>query len=169
MTGPHTTGPSLLRVEAGPDQNEHTPRHRSGMCVSVGRAPGDGQRWRNEGAMDINEMMQRARDAIDVRRVFGEPQTFDGVTVIPVASVGGGAGGGSGTEASDGEGNAGSGEGGGFGGGGRPVGAYVVRDGHVTWRPAIDANRAISWGGIVLLALILSVSRVRRKRIRAAG
>jgi uncharacterized spore protein YtfJ len=118
--------------------------------------------------MDVNEIMERARDVIDVRRVFGEPQTFDGVTVIPVASVGAGAGGGSGTEASGGDGDAGSGEGGGFGGGGRPVGAYVVRDGHVTWQPAVDANRAISWSGIVLVALILSVSRVRRARMRAA-
>jgi uncharacterized spore protein YtfJ len=114
--------------------------------------------------MAVDEFLTRVRDAIDVRRVFGEPQVFDGVTVIPVASVAVGGGGGSGTEAD----GSGSGEGGGFGGRGRPVGAYVVHDGHVTWRPAIDANRAIAWSGIVLVTLILFVSRTRRTRIRTA-
>lgn len=113
--------------------------------------------------MTVNELLSQARDAIDVRRVFGEPQSFDGVTVIPVASVGAAGGGGSGTDAA----GSGGGEGGGFGGGGRPVGAYVVRDGRVSWRPAIDVNRAISWSGIVLVTLILFVSRARRASIRA--
>lgn len=112
--------------------------------------------------MAVNEFLSQARDAIDVRRVFGEPRTVEGVTVIPVASVAAGGGGGSGTEAD----GSGAGEGGGFGGRGRPVGAYVVHDGHVSWRPAIDVNRAISWGGIVLVMLILFVSRSRRARLR---
>lgn len=46
--------------------------------------------------MDIKEMVTNARDVLTVRRVFGEPVTQDGVTVIPVARVSGGAGGGNG-------------------------------------------------------------------------
>jgi uncharacterized spore protein YtfJ len=114
--------------------------------------------------MPVNEFLSTARDAIDVRRVFGEPREFDGVVVIPVAAVGAGGGGGSGTDPDGG----GAGEGGGFGGGGRPVGAYVVHDGRVSWRPAIDVNRAISWSGIILVTLILFVSRTRRAHFRAA-
>lgn len=105
--------------------------------------------------------MSRVQDAISVRHVFGEPYTSDGVMVIPVASVGAGAGGGSGDDAEHG-----TGEGGGFGGGGRPIGAYVVRDGEVTFRPAIDANRAIMWGSLVLLGLFLLVSRTQRLRAK---
>lgn len=110
--------------------------------------------------MAIEDMAERVQNAISVRRVFGEAYTADGVTVIPVATVGGGGGGGSGTNPEDGSG----GEGGGFGGGGRPIGAYVIRDGDVSWQPAVDVNRAILWGNIVLLALILLVSRVQRAR-----
>ena len=46
--------------------------------------------------MDPNELMQQARDALTVKRVFGEPYERDGVTVIPAASIRGGAGGGEG-------------------------------------------------------------------------
>ncbi len=114
--------------------------------------------------MAVEDLATRVQDAINVRRVFGEAYTSDGVTVIPVATIVGGGGGGSGTSPDDG----GSGEGGGFGGGGRAIGAYVIRDGDVTWQPAVDVNRAIMWGSIVLLVLIRFVSRVQRQRARAA-
>jgi uncharacterized spore protein YtfJ len=42
--------------------------------------------------VDINEIMTTARDAMTVRRVFGEPVSEDGVTVIPAAVVVGGMG-----------------------------------------------------------------------------
>jgi uncharacterized spore protein YtfJ len=112
--------------------------------------------------MTFEDLAKRTQDAINVRRVFGDPYTSDGVTVIPVAAVGGGAGSGSGTNPDDGSG----GEGGGFGGSGRPIGAYVIRDGEVSWRPAFDVNRAITGANLVLLALILLVSRVQRSRLR---
>lgn len=114
--------------------------------------------------MPVEDLARRVQDAINVRRMFGEAYTSDGVTVIPVAMVIGGGGGGSGTSPEDG----GSGEGGGFGGVGRPIGAYVIRDGDVTWRPAVDVNRAIVLGSTVLLVLIRFVSRVQRERARAA-
>ena len=53
--------------------------------------------------MDPNELMEQTRDALTVKRVFGEPYERDGVTVIPAASIRGGAGGGKGEgEAPDG-------------------------------------------------------------------
>jgi uncharacterized spore protein YtfJ len=109
----------------------------------------------------LQEMVSKMQDTISVRRVFGEPYTLDGVTIIPVATVGGGAGGGGGNDP-----KGGSGEGGGFGGGGRPVGAYVIQDGRVSWRPAVDVNRVITLAGIVLIALFRLVSRAQRRRAR---
>ena len=49
--------------------------------------------------MDIHEVLNHARDAMTVKRVFGDPYEKDGVTVIPVANVMGGAGGGGGSSA----------------------------------------------------------------------
>jgi len=89
--------------------------------------------------MSMQEMLTSAREAITVRRVFGEPYERDGVTIIPVASVMGGGGGGSGRDA-----GGASGDGGGFGVRARPVGAFVIRDGGVRWEPALDLNR-ITW------------------------
>lgn len=109
----------------------------------------------------LQEMMNKMQDTISVRRVFGEPYTLDGVTVIPVATVAGGAGSGSGNDP-----KGGSGEGGGFGGGGRPVGAYVIQNGQVSWRPAVDVNRVITLAGIVLIALLRLVSKRQRRRAR---
>src|SRR5438477_1788657 len=71
--------------------------------------------------------LDRARDAMTVRRVFGDPIERDGITVIPAAKVRGGGGGGAD--------NAGNG-GGGFGVSATPAGAYVIKDGTVRWRPA---------------------------------
>jgi uncharacterized spore protein YtfJ len=109
----------------------------------------------------LQELVNKLQDTISVRRVFGEPYTLDGVTVIPVATVGGGAGSGSGTDP-----NGGSGEGGGFAGGGRPVGAYVIQDGQVSWRPAVDVNRVITFAGIFLIALVRLISKRQRRRAR---
>jgi len=46
--------------------------------------------------MEVQEVIAQARDAITVKRVFGEPYEKNGVTVIPAARVQGGAGGGGG-------------------------------------------------------------------------
>ena len=86
--------------------------------------------------MDVTEVLEKARDAITVSRVYGEPYEKDGLTVIPAARVSGGGGGGSGKDEKGGDGS-----GGGFGVSGRPAGAYVIRNGDVTWRPAVDPNR----------------------------
>jgi uncharacterized spore protein YtfJ len=114
--------------------------------------------------MKIDEVLESARDAVTVKRVFGEPFEKDGLTVIPAARVAGGGGGGSGT-AADGEG----GEGGGFGLAGRPAGAYVIQDGEVHWRPALDPNRIIAVVGAVVVAFLLTRPRLIRARAKAAG
>jgi len=91
------------------------------------------------------------RDALTVRRIFGDPYTADGVTVIPVARVAGGAGGGGGEGTGPGD-EGGRGFGTGFALGTRPVGVYEIRDGHLSWKPAIDADRLIR--GCQILAAI---------------
>jgi uncharacterized spore protein YtfJ len=98
--------------------------------------------------VNVDELLSGVRDAISVRRVYGDPIERDGVVLVPAAAVGGGGGGG-GDNANNG--------GGGFGLGARPVGAYVIKDAEVTWKPAIDPFRlTIGWqiaAGIFALAL----------------
>jgi uncharacterized spore protein YtfJ len=89
------------------------------------------------------ELVAEAKDAITVRRVFGDPIERDGTTVIPAAAVRGGGGGGGGQDA---EGSGGGGSG--FGLDARPVGAFVVRNGEVRWEPAFDLSRVILVGQI---------------------
>ena len=111
--------------------------------------------------MDIQEVIAQAKDAMTVRRVFGEPYEKDGIVLVPAAAVRGGAGGGSDPE--------GKGGGGGSGLMARPVGAYLIRDGDVRWQPALDVNRVILGGQIVAIVALLVIrtllkGRARRKR-----
>ena len=109
--------------------------------------------------MKIEEVLTAAREAITVRRVFGEPYEKDGVTFIAAARVGGGGGGGGHDKTGQ------EGEGGGFGVGAKPAGAYVIKDGNVRWMPAVDVNRIIAMLGAV--ALVFLITRPRLARIRA--
>lgn len=97
-----------------------------------------------------------AQDVMTVRRVFGDPIEKDGVTVIPAAKVRGGGGGGFG----EGPDSAGRGGGGGFGVSARPAGAYVIKDGMVTWKPAIDATRIALMGQLVAIVALLTIRSV---------
>jgi uncharacterized spore protein YtfJ len=110
--------------------------------------------------MGAKETMERLRDALSAKTVYGEPYEKNGLTVITAASVRGGGGGG---EADDAQGT-GHGSGSGFGLMATPVGAYVVQDGSVTWKPAVDRNRTITLGAVVLLALLWTYSRIARAR-----
>lgn len=108
-----------------------------------------------KGALAI---IERARDLLTVRRVFGEPIERDGVTVIPAAKVRGGGGGGGDTQGNGG---------GGFGVSATPAGAYVIKDGTVRWEPALDLGRTIFMGqlvGIVFLLTLRSIVKVLAKR-----
>ena len=118
--------------------------------------------------MNIQELVSDAREVFNARRVIGEPYEKNGVTVIPVVSIGGGGGGGGGAGTDESRGQ-GSGGGGGFGMGARPVGAYVIRGDDVRWVPAVDVTRLIAGVqilGVVALLTMRSISRGRVKRAR---
>jgi uncharacterized spore protein YtfJ len=102
--------------------------------------------------------LDTVKDVLTVKRVFGDAYELDGVTVIPVAAIRGGGGGGGG-DAPDAQGT-GSGAGLGFGVNVRPVGAFVVKDGAVTWSPSIDQMRIVMGRTLVALAGILVLGRV---------
>ena len=99
------------------------------------------------------QAIEQARDAMTVRRVYGDPYQEEGVTVIPAASVMGGGGGG-GDQLGNG--------GGGFGVVARPVGAWVIKDGEARWRPAIDLNRTILVGQLVAIVALLTIRSVAK-------
>ncbi len=103
-------------------------------------------------------VVERARDAITVRRVFGDPVERDGVTVVPAAAVRGGGGGG-GAEGADG-----TAGGTGYGLAGRPVGAYVIREGDARWEPVVDRTRVIIGSQIVVAVALLLVTAAVRSR-----
>lgn len=114
--------------------------------------------------MDVQQVMTAAKDAITVKRVFAEPYEKDGLTVIPAAMVAGGGGGGTGQDAKGQE-----GEGVGYGVSGRPVGAYVIENGRISWRPAIDVTRIAGMLALVVLTYVLSRPRMVRARAAAAA
>ena len=115
----------------------------------------------------VFDELHGVRDTFSVTRVFGDPYTIDGTTIVPVARIagGGGGGGGGGTDADSGEGH---GFGTGFGLRARPVGVYEIRSGQLTWRPTIDADRLARNGqllaGIAMLCGTVLVLRRRRDR-----
>lgn len=113
-------------------------------------------------AADVQEAVTRARDAISVQRVFGEPYERNGVTVIPAARIWGGGGGGLQ------EGHEGPGPGAGFGSGfgmlGRPAGAFVLKGDTVRWQPAVDPNVIVPAVLLVLLGVLRAARRRRRRR-----
>jgi uncharacterized spore protein YtfJ len=110
----------------------------------------------------LPRLVDAVREAMTVSRVFGQPYERDGVTVIPAATVRGGGGGGSGRNPATGE----DGDGGGFGVIARPAGAYVIKDGEVSWQPAVDVNRIVALGiaGWVAVAWLLARSTSRKRR-----
>ena len=113
--------------------------------------------------MQVQDVIDQARDTLTVKRVFGEPYEKDGVTVIPAARVQGGAGGGSGEDPN----SQGRGSGSGFGVTARPVGAFIIRDGDLNWRPAVDVNRIILGGQVVVVVALLTVRAIIKARSKA--
>lgn len=114
--------------------------------------------------MTIDELISRMRDSLHAKVVYAEPVEKDGMTIIPAAVVLGGGGGGRGQDKDEQQ-----GEGAGFGMIARPAGAYIIENGTVRWQPALDVNRLIGTGVIVLLALARRFGRRRRRLARAAA
>ena len=110
--------------------------------------------------MELPEVLGRAADAAQVRRVFGEPIERDGVTIIPTASVRGGAGGGGGRGPKE----EGEGVGGGYGFMAHPAGVFVVRGDQVDWRPALDLGKVILGGQLVAVTFLLVLRSILRRR-----
>jgi len=106
--------------------------------------------------MNVDEMIRGTQDAMTAKRIYGEPIERDGLTLIPAAKVSGGGGGGG-----DAENNGG----GGFGIRARPVGAYVIKDGKVSWEPALALNRITLASQLVAIfsLLVLRAALKRRK------
>lgn len=119
----------------------------------------------------VLEILQGVIDGVKAGTVFGQPIEKDGVTVLPVARISGGGGGGRGQDAG---GRESEGAGGGLGLSARPVGVYVIREGKVTWSPAVDVTRVILGGqlvGVVALLTLRALFKIIRGRMarRQAG
>jgi uncharacterized spore protein YtfJ len=112
--------------------------------------------------MEVQDVLAQARDTMTVKRVFGEPYEKDGVTIIPAARVQGGAGGGSGEDPQ----SQGRGSGSGFGVTARPVGAFIIRGGELSWRPAVDVNRIIIGGQVVVIVALLTLRAIVKARAK---
>jgi uncharacterized spore protein YtfJ len=100
---------------------------------------------------DVDELLAGARDAITVKRVFGDQIERNGVTVIPAARVFGGGGGG---------GDAQNNGGGGFGLAAKPIGVYVIHGEDVRWQPAVDPAR--DWQVVAGLGVLAACAVARR-------
>ena len=109
--------------------------------------------------MDVEEMVARSQDAANVGRVYGEAHEKDGTTVIPAARVSarGGSGAARGGEQS----------GGGFRADAEPVGAFVIRNGEVEWKPVFDLSATVRCGqlmGAVALLVLWALIKALRGR-----
>jgi len=79
--------------------------------------------------MRVMDVVNQTKAAMRASEVFGTPYEKNGVTIIPAARIAGGAGGGGDQQ----EPQAG---GVGFGVSARPVGAFVIKGGEVSWQPS---------------------------------
>ena len=109
------------------------------------------------------KVLDQVKEIVGSATVFDRPYDKNGITVIPASRLTGGGGGGqqAGEE---------SPAGGGAGVQASPAGALVIKGDQVTWVPAVNINRAIVLGQLLVLAAILSwrsvmVARARRRRL----
>jgi len=110
--------------------------------------------------MNVVERLDAARDAVTVRRVYGDPYQVEGITIIPAASVMGGGGGGADTQGNGG---------GGFGVRARPAGAWIIKDGDAQWRPAVDVTRIALMGQIVAIVALLTLRSIVKSIAKSRG
>jgi uncharacterized spore protein YtfJ len=112
----------------------------------------------------VLDKLGAVKETLTVSRVFGQAYQADGVTIIPVATVRGGGGGGGGEGEAPGEQGTGTGAGLGFGVIVRPLGVYAVKDGEVSWQPAIDVLRIVLGGQLLGLVALLTLRRIVKRR-----
>ncbi|GAA2524909.1 spore germination protein GerW family protein [Pilimelia columellifera] len=111
------------------------------------------------------ETIRELVDSAKADNVFGAPITRDEMTVLPVAKVSGGGGGGTGAVPTT-PGREGTGTGAGLGLSAKPLGVYVIKEGRVAWRPAVDVNKVVM--GVQAVAIVgLLVVRTLLKGRRA--
>jgi uncharacterized spore protein YtfJ len=109
------------------------------------------------------DLLDRLRGSMGASTVVSEPITQDGLTLVPVVRIAGGGGGGGGAGAAT-DGGKGDGTGAGFGLSSRPVGAFVIKDGTVRWRPAVDVNRIVLGAQVVAVTALLTIRAIVRSR-----
>ena len=106
--------------------------------------------------MQIEELLEKAKESLDVNRVFGEPIERNGVTVIPVARISAGGGSGSGPVA--------MGSGGtGYGFKAEPAGVYVIKNENAVWRPAVNVNKIVAGAFVVGTVAVLRFPRMLKQ------
>ena len=115
--------------------------------------------------MQIQELLDQAREGMGAKRVYGEPYEKNGLTVIPAAAVRGGAGGGG----EVGESGEGKGVGGGFGLAARPTGAWVIEGDKVEWKPVVDVNKIVLGAELVAFAAVLRLFRPKTLHVLPAS
>lgn len=106
--------------------------------------------------MDFAELVDRSREQLSARMVFGEPVEREGIVMVPAARVRGGGGGGASGEPGE--------TGGGFGMTATPAGAFIFGQGKVRWRPAVNPNQIILGGQIVAATALLVFGSILRQR-----
>lgn len=107
--------------------------------------------------MDTSDVFARFTSTFAAKQVYSEPYKVDGISVITAAVVGGGAGMRKGGNEQEGR--------GGMGGSARPVGAFVIQNGEVTWKPVLDLQRVLTVGlalGTLAIGLLLLSRRSHR-------
>jgi len=102
----------------------------------------------------VQDILDKARETVSVREVYGEPYERNGVTIIPVARVMGAGGGGSGT------GGEGEGSGHGYALKSEPVGVYVIKGDQVSFQPAVNLDKILGGAFFVSIAGILGLPRI---------
>lgn len=105
---------------------------------------------------DRAALLDRIQTQLTTRLVVGETVERNGTTIVPLTRVSGGAGGG-GPAASDDTGGLG------FGLRATPVGAYVLREDRVSWRPALDLTRLLLRAWTLAVVLVAAVCVVRSR------
>jgi uncharacterized spore protein YtfJ len=92
--------------------------------------------------MEVSELLDKPCGDSSARRVFGEAVQQGDSIVIPAAKVSGGGGGGECRGPAEQQ----SGTGSGFGLSVKSAGAFIIRQGKIRWRPAVDVNRSSGLG-----------------------